>query len=177
LSVYSNEPMIEVYIMETNQILDTLEQVIMDLEKSGDLSHAINEIFRHMHTIKGNSMMMMYDQVAELAHTLEDLFDYLRKNPEISPNFKVLTDLVLEALDFMKEEVESLSTKGAMTGQADGLRESIKEFLDSLQFMNPEAETPNTPLVPSDQNTLLHLQVLGLLKNKNHKMRKIFIFL
>lgn len=123
----------------------------MDLEKSGNLPYAINEIFRHMHTIKGNSMMMMYDQVAELAHTLEDLFDYLRKNPEVTPNFKVLTDLVLDALDFTKGEVESLSSNGAMNGKADVLRGNIKEFLSSLQFMNPEAAPPETKSTVDNQ--------------------------
>ncbi len=82
------DPMLEMYIYETIQLIDRLEQLIMDSEVSGDLSEGMEEIFRIMHTIKGNSMMMMYEGIAELGHITEDLFDYLRKSDSVQPDYE-----------------------------------------------------------------------------------------
>ena len=42
--------------------------------------NSINEIFRIMHTIKGSSGVMMYDNIMKVSHKLEDIFYYLREN-------------------------------------------------------------------------------------------------
>ena len=98
-----NEPMLEMYIFETSQMLDQLEQAIMASEKTGKYEQdAINEIFRFMHTIKGSSAMMLYNNIGTLAHSVEDLFYFLReKNPQVV-NCSELSDLVFEAVDFIK---------------------------------------------------------------------------
>ena len=50
------EPMVEVFIYETRQFLDQLEQISMGSEESGEFStEDVNEIFRAMHTIKGSA--------------------------------------------------------------------------------------------------------------------------
>jgi channel protein (hemolysin III family) len=60
-----NEPMLEMYLYETMQILDQLEQAIMANEKQSSYTEeAINEIFRFMHTIKGSSAMMLFNDIA-----------------------------------------------------------------------------------------------------------------
>ena len=41
---------------------------------------SIHEIFRAMHTIKGISGMMMFDEITKMAHKLEDVLFYLREN-------------------------------------------------------------------------------------------------
>lgn len=55
---YVNEPMLEMYIFETSQNIDQLEEVILECEQSNCFTEdAINAIFRCMHTIKGSSAM------------------------------------------------------------------------------------------------------------------------
>ena len=88
--------MLEMFIFETAQLLEQLEQVIISSEKANDYSsHSINEIFRIMHTIKGSAAMMLYNNVSLLAHTMEDLFYCIRENKPTSINFSQLTDLIL----------------------------------------------------------------------------------
>jgi two-component system chemotaxis sensor kinase CheA len=75
---YSNEPLMEMFLFESSQLLEQLEQIIITSEKESDFSmDAINEIFRIMHTIKGSAAMMLFDNIAKLAHSVEDLFFHL----------------------------------------------------------------------------------------------------
>lgn len=74
----NREPMLEMYIFETTQLVGQLEQSILNSEKAIDYELSINEMFRVMHTIKGNSAMMLFNNISELAHLMEDLFDFIR---------------------------------------------------------------------------------------------------
>ena len=52
----SMEPMLEVFIYESTSLLEQLDEILLDAEKSKSFSEDnINEIFRTMHTIKGSS--------------------------------------------------------------------------------------------------------------------------
>ena len=72
---YVNEPMLDLFIFESTQLIEQMELLIISNEKSSSYSSdAINEIFRIMHTIKGSSAMMLYNNISTLAHSMEDLF-------------------------------------------------------------------------------------------------------
>ena len=80
-STFFDEPMIEAFVFETSQNVETLEQIMIACEKVSCFSDdSINEIFRFMHTIKGSSAMMMYNDIATLSHKLEDAFYLIREN-------------------------------------------------------------------------------------------------
>lgn len=138
---YSNEPMLEMYIFETSQLLEQLEQVIMACEKSNMYSQeAINEIFRFMHTIKGSSAMMLFNNIGSLAHAIEDLFYYLREQKPSEVDNSTLSDLVFEGIDFIKIEIEKIKCGDDADGDSQGLIAKIKAFLEELkQGLSPEA--------------------------------------
>ena len=53
------ESMLEMYIFETNTLLEQLDEILLRTEDANVFSQEdINEIFRIMHTIKGSSAMM-----------------------------------------------------------------------------------------------------------------------
>ncbi len=129
------DPMIDMYVHETFQLIEQLEKVIIESEKSNEMETAINEIFRIMHTIKGNSMMMKYDNIAELAHVTEDLFDYLRtKHPE-NINYSHITNVVLDCVDYFKEEVTKIQNDEPSVEKAEDLTEMIVDLLESFKFL------------------------------------------
>ena len=78
-----HEPMLDMFIFETRQFLEQLEQRALASEQSQSFStEDVNEIFRAMHTIKGSAAMMMLDEISHLAHAVEDIFFYIRElNP------------------------------------------------------------------------------------------------
>ncbi len=134
-----NEPMLEMYIFETNQQLEQLERVVIASEKSGKYSDTdVNEIFRFMHTIKGSSAMMLFNGISSLAHTIEDLFYYIREQKPTDVDYSTLTDLVLEVLDFIKIEVVKIKNGDDVDGDPKEIIDEIKAFLNDLKADLPK---------------------------------------
>ncbi len=138
---YNNEPLLDMFLFETSQLLEQLEQTIINSEKENDFNEdVINEIFRIMHTIKGSAAMMLFDNIAKLAHSIEDLFFYLRKEKPSDVDYSALSDLILEGVDFIKIEVDKIKNKLQADGNADAMVKTMKEYLSVLkQDRKPEA--------------------------------------
>jgi two-component system chemotaxis sensor kinase CheA len=123
------EPLLEAFIFETSQLLEQLEQLILTCEKSGCYStDNINEIFRIMHTVKGSSAMMVYNNISSLAHAVEDLFFYIREKRITDFNCSNLSDLVLGCVDFIKVELEKIKAKDVADGDSSIQIESILAY-------------------------------------------------
>jgi two-component system chemotaxis sensor kinase CheA len=91
---------VESFIVETKELLDKLDNDLVELEKRQNDVELLNAIFRYVHTIKGTSSFIGFEQMSELTHKFEDVLNKLRKfelklNPEIM-------DVILKAQDLMK---------------------------------------------------------------------------
>lgn len=139
----SNNSMLSVYLFETTEMLNQLDDILMESEKNGVLSEeSINEIFRIMHTIKGSSAMMEFNIIASVSHKLEDLFFVIRDNGLSQEHFENLFDLVLRVSDFLKEEVEKIQTEQPLCQENDAL---VNEILDFLNLLKGDAEGGEAP--------------------------------
>lgn len=126
---YVNEPMLDLFIFESMQLIEQMELLIISNEKSSSYaSDAINEIFRIMHTIKGSSAMMLYNNISTLAHSIEDLFFVLREDKPQNVDYSELSDLVLEGLDFIKVEIVKIRNGDEADGDASELIKSLRVF-------------------------------------------------
>ncbi|MCL2078507.1 MAG: chemotaxis protein CheA [Oscillospiraceae bacterium] len=129
------DPMLDVFIFETQQLLESLEEVLLQSEKDKNLTDEhIDEIFRIMHTIKGSSAMMSFDNLAKLAHALEDMFDNIRagktrKSPDVVEN---VTDLVLDSGDIFKNEIGKLSSGAEADGDFTELSDKIHTYTQEI---------------------------------------------
>ena len=144
---FSNEPMLDIFIYETTQNIEQLEKAILTSEKAGFYSQeTVNEIFRVMHTIKGSSAMMLYNNVASLAHTMEDLFYFIREEKPSQMDWAALSDLVLEGVDFVKLELEKVKNADGLDGDPASLIEKIKEFLAAIKGVKPVEKSAPEPV-------------------------------
>lgn len=125
------------FIFETIQLIEQLEQIILASEKvNGFDLHAINEIFRTMHTIKGSSAMMMFNNISTVSHSMEDIFCFLREeNPE-NIEWSKLFDLVLEVVDYIKDEINKIKNGDDTATSPEKLLEELKNYLFSLKSQN-----------------------------------------
>ena len=134
---YIDEPILEAYVYETTQMVETLEQVMIQCEKIGAFSvEEINEIFRFMHTIKGSSAMMMYNEMSGLAHKLEDVFYVIRENPDIKYDFHKLVDYILESIDYYKIELIKIRNRETPDGETSSLISKVENYLEKLKKEN-----------------------------------------
>ena len=129
---FDRESMLEMFIFEMSQLVDQLESTIVQSEAEYN-SDQINEIFRIMHTIKGSSAMMMYDNIAGVAHVVEDLFYYLREEAVSNIDNKKLSDHVLSGADFIKAELGKLQSGAQPDGDGSELARNIELFLKQIK--------------------------------------------
>lgn len=131
---YVHEPMLDLFIFESMQLIEQMEQLIISNEKSTTYaSEDINEIFRIMHTIKGSSAMMLYNNISTLAHSLEDLFFVLREDKPQNVDTSKLSDLVFEGLDFIKVEIAKIKNGDEADGDASELIQNLRVFHTALK--------------------------------------------
>ncbi len=139
---FSRESMLDMFIFEMNQLLDQLEQLIIECEDGYSMDN-INEIFRIMHTVKGSAAMMMYDNVSKTAHAIEDLFFFLREENPSEVDYSTLTDLVLEGMDFIKNELAKIADGGEADTDPTEVIKRIKAFLGVLKGEEEAADASN----------------------------------
>lgn len=72
---FNVDGMLEMFLYESSQLLEKLEGIILEKQDADGFDDAdINEIFRIMHTIKGSSGIMLYENITKVSHKLEDVF-------------------------------------------------------------------------------------------------------
>jgi two-component system chemotaxis sensor kinase CheA len=133
LADFDRESMLEMFIFEMTQLTEQLETTIVQSEEEYN-TEQINEIFRIMHTIKGSSAMMMYDNIASVSHAIEDLFYFLREESPKNIDFHTLSDHVLEGADFVKAELAKIQSGESSDGDGTELIQLIEEFLTELKI-------------------------------------------
>ena len=132
-----HEPMVEVFIYETRQFLEQLEQMALTSEQEGSFApDDVNEIFRAMHTIKGSAAMMMLDEISKLAHAVEDIFFYIRELHPQKVDVSAITDIVLTAVDFMNGEIDKLDAGETPDDSGEGMRQHTHDFLRQMKIDN-----------------------------------------
>ncbi len=134
----NREPMLDMFIFESIQLIEKLEESVLNSEKLMHFEEtSINEIFRIMHTIKGSAAMMLFNNISELAHSVEDVFYFIREEKPKHIDCSKLTDIVLASIDFIKDEISKLENGKSSDGNASMLIKSINDFLTNLKQSHP----------------------------------------
>ncbi len=121
---FDREAILATFLAETEECLASAEQALVALESRPDDAASLGEIFRVVHTLKGNSASLGLDGPARLAHVLEDLLDELRSG-ELRATPEIVT-LLLQSVDALRELVP------AAAAGSDGLTPAHEETLKQL---------------------------------------------
>ncbi len=150
----------EIFVEESQEIIENLNKDVLDLEKSiGDPSitrDLINNIFRYVHTLKGNSGLAGADQLRDLAHKMESMLDRLRKE-KLHLSAKIVDILFagIDRIDSILKEVISGTTD--QTIPIDDLVSQIEAILSgprsSEPVVQPAPRTPTPQPVPKPSQT------------------------
>ncbi|MBE5890269.1 MAG: chemotaxis protein CheA [Lachnospiraceae bacterium] len=131
---FNTGDMLDVYLYENTQLLEKLQDTVLDQKDADEFDEdSINEIFRAMHTIKGSSGVMMFDDITTVAHRLEDVFFFIREShPRNVPHME-LVELVLDVADFISGEMDKLSDGDQPDGDSTELVKTIEAFLEKIK--------------------------------------------
>lgn len=127
------DPILEMFFFETNQLIEQFEEILIALEVNKELSdEGINEIFRIMHTIKGSSSMMMFDDISGITHNLEDIFFYIRENNITEIDYEKMSEIGFMTIDYINGELTRI--QGGENTHEDNLslKSKLEDFLEEL---------------------------------------------
>lgn len=101
---------LDLFIDETKEHLQSLNEHILVLEKEPENEDTINEIFRAAHTLKGMAGTMGFTRMQRLTHDLENVFSEIRSgNMKVNPK---LIDILFRGLDALESYLDVISSEG-----------------------------------------------------------------
>ena len=131
------QEILEEFLVEAEEILESLDQDLVDLESNPNDKELLNKIFRGMHTLKGGAGFLNLTPVVEIAHRIEDIFNKLR-NDELTLTPEIM-DVILEGIDKLKESLQMLRDNQELPDM-----EEIEELLSRLDAVL-KGESPVSP--------------------------------
>ena len=150
-----NDSILDMYLYETNTLLEQLDGILLAAEQADTFSQdSVNEIFRIMHTIKGSSAMMEFNNIMTVAHRIEDLFFIIReKTIDVVPEQlrPELFDMIFQAVDFFRGEIEKVENGEPLSDSIDSIVDKINSLIDKIQGNGgPEAAGPAKPAAAAE---------------------------
>ncbi len=129
-----------VFFEESQEHLDIMEQLLLDLDVADPDGEMLNSIFRAAHSIKGGSGIFGFDALASVTHIMESLLDKIRQGKMAITTDMV--DLFLNSVDQLKEILRCYRTSDELNWA--GVYELTKklELVTSGKTANP-TETGN----------------------------------
>lgn len=135
---------LDIFIEETKEHLQSLNQHVLVLEKDPENEETINEIFRAAHSLKGMAGTMGYKRMQRLTHDLENVFSEIR-----SGKMKVSSELVdilfkgLDALESYLSIIQAEANEG--TEDNEDIINALNDFLNKgLGKSSPDKKAEET---------------------------------
>ena len=101
---------LDLFIDETKEHLQSLNEHVLALEKEPEDADTVNEIFRAAHTLKGMAGTMGFARMQRLTHDLENVFSEIR-NGNMKANSKLI-DVLFRGLDALEGYLSVISSEG-----------------------------------------------------------------
>ena len=129
-------PLMEQFLAESSEFSQGIGEKLMQLEGAPNDRDAMNELFRLMHTLKGNSGLFTFPEMTRVLHAGEDLLGLVRSG-QIAYS-RELADRLLDAMDFVMILCGDIET----TEKIDASRaEDSVHVAESLRALMPSLET------------------------------------
>lgn len=122
------------FLEESKDNLQMLNDCLLDLEKEPENIEKIGEIFRVAHTMKGMAATMGFNHIAELTHKMEDVLSKFRDG-EIYVTAEVVTVLFkcLDGLERMVDNVENSIEENSDVNINEIMKELVKVSSENIE--------------------------------------------
>lgn len=145
---------LEFYLLDSQEQIEKLGAGLLQLEKEGNNSALINDLFRSAHSLKGASGTMGYTSIVALTHSAEDLLDRLRQGKiEVSMD---LIDVLLSMTDRVKAMLAQVEQHVEISVEYQDIVDEMKALLNGggsavpKQVIEKISEETNNDFVPLD---------------------------
>lgn len=125
----SREQLKAIFIEEAGEIIEKLDGDIIDFEENPTNKEIMNELFRGVHTLKGNANAFGFTRLGGFVHHFEDLLDHFRSSDAALPDGAV--DVLLNGVDMIKETMSyEVNEKAGVPDSYDDCLSAIIALLD-----------------------------------------------
>ncbi len=124
-----NDEMRQTFVAEGLELLQNAEQGLLAWGEKSDNPEALADLFRHMHSFKGNCGFFGFASMEKLAHQMETVLDRAKSGSPLAVDNPA--DSLLAALDLLQNAVTELSEG------RDSAIPDIDEHLVELQKLLP----------------------------------------
>ena len=69
---YEDPALLQAFLVESQELLQGMDQDLVELEKAPDSEELLNRMFRALHTIKGTAGFLGFHPIVQLGHRAED---------------------------------------------------------------------------------------------------------
>lgn len=140
------EEIIQDFIQETIEILESLDKDLVILEETPNDTELLNRIFRSIHTVKGTSGFLGFERLTSVAHKTEDILNKLRKE-DIKLTHRLM-DLILIGVDGVKALFGEIQEDGTEKTEIDETVMRLEQGLmeESLKQSQGEEESGVVPV-------------------------------
>ena len=116
----------QLFLSEAQDILNSLNKVLVELEKEPTNSALLHELFRQSHTLKSMAQSMRYDDIAKLTHSMETALALLRSGRLKAE--KDIVNLLFKSVDALGNLIETVKGSGATKVKVAPLVERFEEI-------------------------------------------------
>jgi two-component system chemotaxis sensor kinase CheA len=145
----------DLFIAEATEHVRSMNEHVVALEKNAGDTEKVDSLFRLAHSIKGMAASMGYDNMAQLAHKMEDLMERVRKG---DASFSAgVADLLLEGIDLLNTMILGVEKGG--TGGCD-IRDIIGRIVGFAEVKEEKIGVRAEDMIPE-----ISISVLGELQD------------
>lgn len=148
----SMQEIVNDFIQEALELLDSLNENFIELEKNPEDKEILNTIFRAAHTVKGSAGFLGFQNIVELAHSAENILNKLRQG-EITLTSE-MTDYLLKTMDVLRSMIVTVSETGSEGEPPEGNTGLIKKLNELSEGIGGGSEKKTSAEV-SNSNTAI----------------------
>ncbi len=136
------------FIEEAQDLLLSLESLLLELEENPSDSEAIAAVFRVMHTIKGSAAMFGFQHISSFTHQIENFMDQVRSGAvKINKDIIDLTLVARDHIKFLLDKTDPVDSEAQNTSAA-----ILSRFQNKLKLPD-EINKASTGSQASKQNS------------------------
>ena len=140
------------FLEESMENLQTLNEALLDLEQNPRNKDKLNEIFRVAHTIKGMAATMGFSDIAELTHKMEDVLSEFREGKlEVTSN--VVTTL-FDCLDTLERMVSNIEQGTEEVIDIDEIIKNLEKAANEENITSEVEEKKEESSIENNQETV-----------------------
>lgn len=125
----------EVFIEEASDLINQLEEKMLQLESEPSDNKLVDDVFRIMHTLKGNSNMFGYEFLGEITHHLENVYDDIRSSK--LENGRKILEITLLCIDHFRALLDDPQLQNSKNKE---LQEEIMQGLNEITNTSSSAD-------------------------------------